>query len=392
MLDELRRHNAIVQERIMKSFGYADTEDFIQKGEDEIELIQKGEIDYDWELEKAVYADTAQNRRLNRVGQEYHRGRKKKNMDEGNDVGSGNNLGSQASKTDTSTLKKVASSDKAPSALKDAAKKELQNRGKGDKGGNKPESNRQKEVRLRKEVREFLKKTGTKLNTPEFYNKVKEIMERENVDSHIMSQALGGLYKTSGEMADAYGVIRRMASAKSDDGNDVEKKPENRKQKKERIRNEIQEFFKKTGTHNESTEYHKKLKDIMEREHLTMNSIINIAGNFMGASQAMKAMKAIKGMKASESGDGVNKVHEKVKKDTIKDILNNGAGAADDRFIDNNKTDYYKSVMKKYGVSDVGELADKLGEEDGGYEKYDKIYSKMLRQIPASAFHKEYGD
>lgn len=76
MLDELRRHNAIVQERIMKSFGYADTEDFIQKGEDEVELIQKGEIDYDWELEKAVYADTAENRKLGRVGQEYHRGRK----------------------------------------------------------------------------------------------------------------------------------------------------------------------------------------------------------------------------------------------------------------------------------------------------------------------------
>ena len=135
MLEELRRHNAIVQERIMKSFGYADTEDFIQKGEDEVELIQKGEIDYDWELEKAVYADTPKNRRLNRVGQEYHRGRKKKNADDGNEVGSGK-LSSQASKTDTSKLKKVASSDKAPKAMKDAAKKELQNRGKGDKGGN----------------------------------------------------------------------------------------------------------------------------------------------------------------------------------------------------------------------------------------------------------------
>ena len=78
MLEELRRYNALVQERIMKSFGYADTEDFIQKGEDEIELIQKGEIDYDFELEKAVYADTAENRKLGRVGQEYHRGKGKK--------------------------------------------------------------------------------------------------------------------------------------------------------------------------------------------------------------------------------------------------------------------------------------------------------------------------
>ena len=222
MIEELKRHNAIVRERIMKSFGYADTEDFIQKGEDEVELIQKGEIDYDWELEKAVYADTPQNRRLNRVGQEYHRSRKKKNMDDGNDGGSGK-LSSQASKTDTSTLKKVANSDKAPQAMKDAAKKALQNRG--------------------------------------------------------------------------------------------------------------------------------------------------------------------------ESGDdGRNKAHEQEKRDRIKGIRYNGAGVDTDIFIDNNKTDYYKSIMKKYGVSDVGELADKLGEEDGGYDKYDKIYTKMLRQIPASAFHKEYGD
>ena len=68
MLEELKKHNALVQERIMKSFGYVDTEDF----------MQKGEIDYDFELEKAVYADTAENRKLGRVGQEYHRGKGKK--------------------------------------------------------------------------------------------------------------------------------------------------------------------------------------------------------------------------------------------------------------------------------------------------------------------------
>ena len=86
-----------------------------------------------------------------------------------------------------------------------------------------------------------------------------------------------------------------------------------------------------------------------------------------------------------------NPTHEKAKSSAINKIINNGAGGSDDRFIDKNKTDYYKSVMKKYGVNNVGELADKLGEEEGGYEKYEKIYTKMLKQIPASAFHKEYG-
>ena len=77
MLEELKKHNSLVQERIMKSFGYKNTDEFIQKSEDVNALIQKGEIDYDFELEKAVYADTAENRKLGRVGQEYHRGRKK---------------------------------------------------------------------------------------------------------------------------------------------------------------------------------------------------------------------------------------------------------------------------------------------------------------------------
>ena len=309
MLEELKKHNAIVQERIMKSFGYADTEDFIQKGEDEIELIQKGEIDYDWELEKAVYADTAQNRRLNRVGQEYHRGRKKKNADDGNNGGSGK-LSSQASKTDTSTLKKVANSDKAPQAMKDAAKKELQNRGEDGDGGKKRESSPKRDARIKKEIKEFLKKTDTKLNTPKFYDKVKEIMERENIDNIKMFNAINRLYKTNAEYWDARDVIYKM------------EEPAGSREEKKR------------------------------------------------------------------------KIQEKVKKDVIKDILKNGAGPADDRFIDNNKTDYYKSVMKEYGVSDVGELADKLGEGEGnkGYRKYAKIYTNMLKQIPPSAFHKEYGD
>lgn len=310
MLEELKRHREMVQSRIQKSFESDGLR--IDSLNDEIFKAQETEVEYDDSIEKAKHNDGdmhpngkwvwVSSANGGKGDWRTNNGRAHKKHSAGGNEGGSEKLDSQASKTDTSTLKKVANSNKAPQDLKDAAKKELQSRG---EGGN---------------------------------------------------------------------------------------KPENRKQKEERIRNEIREFLKNTDTHNESTEYHKKLKDIMEREHLNMNSIINIAGNFMGASQAMKAMKAIKEMKSAESGNGKNDVHEKLKKDTIKDILNNGAGVADDRFIDNNKTDYYKSVMKKYGVSNVGELADKLGEEDGGYDELNKIYTKMLRQIPASAFYKEYGD
>jgi hypothetical protein len=79
MLEELRRQQDETKARILKSFGYDDAE-AIQKseeGESLNDLIRKGEVEVDDALEKAVYADTPQNRKLGRVGQEYHRGWKK---------------------------------------------------------------------------------------------------------------------------------------------------------------------------------------------------------------------------------------------------------------------------------------------------------------------------
>ena len=72
----LEQKKSEVRETIMKSFGYESTEDMLENL-DTTTAIRKGIVEYDDELEKAVYADTAQNRKLGRVGQEYHRGRKK---------------------------------------------------------------------------------------------------------------------------------------------------------------------------------------------------------------------------------------------------------------------------------------------------------------------------
>lgn len=103
-------------------------------------------------------------------------------------------------------------------------------------------------------------------------------------------------------------------------------------------------------------------------------------------------MKTLNVEQTKKQANVSNPIHERAKFDVIKDINHNGAGAHDDRFIDNNPTDYYRQIMKKYNVENVGELADKLGEEyDDGYERYAKIYTKMLKQIPADAFDKEYG-
>ena len=68
MFEEIRKHHELQKANILRGFGI--------NSEEELEFA-KGEIEYD-ELEKAVYADTAENRKLGRVGQEYKRGKGKK--------------------------------------------------------------------------------------------------------------------------------------------------------------------------------------------------------------------------------------------------------------------------------------------------------------------------
>lgn len=92
MLEELRRHREMVQGRIQKSFESngldldilkSENIDIFKAEENDAEysvndLIKAGVLEYDDSIEKAVYADTAENRKLGRVGQEYHRGKGKK--------------------------------------------------------------------------------------------------------------------------------------------------------------------------------------------------------------------------------------------------------------------------------------------------------------------------
>lgn len=103
------------------------------------EELQKGEQD---ELEKArhgTYADTAENRRLNRVGQEYgHKaeekqpsGQRTKKTEETSGAG-GKTVADHAANTDSKVLKKVVDDPNAKPELKEAAQAELKKRGEGE--------------------------------------------------------------------------------------------------------------------------------------------------------------------------------------------------------------------------------------------------------------------
>jgi hypothetical protein len=100
------------------------------------EEMQKAEQD---ELEKArhgTYADNAQNRKLNRVGQEYgHKaeekqpsGQRTKKTEEASGTG-GKTVADHAADTDSKVLKKVVDDPNAKPELKEAAQAELKKRG-----------------------------------------------------------------------------------------------------------------------------------------------------------------------------------------------------------------------------------------------------------------------
>lgn len=69
MFEEIQNHQNMVRDNILKGFN-PDLGVAIEENA----LFNKGEIEYD-EFQKAVYADTAENRKLGRVGQEW--GKKK---------------------------------------------------------------------------------------------------------------------------------------------------------------------------------------------------------------------------------------------------------------------------------------------------------------------------
>ena len=101
-----------------------------------VEEMQKAE---DEDIEKArhgTYADTAENRKLNRVGQEYgHKaeekqpsGQRTKKTEEASGSG-GKTVADHAADTDSKVLKKVVDDPNAKPELKQAAQAELKKRG-----------------------------------------------------------------------------------------------------------------------------------------------------------------------------------------------------------------------------------------------------------------------
>lgn len=126
MFEELNKRRQVVADNIAKSF------------ENDIEKARHG-----------VYGDTAQNRKLNRVGQEYGSKKKeeapsgKKQSSEKTEDGGSNKLSQSAAKASDKALERASKDPKASAEVKASAKKEIENRkassGESKKGVNSAE-------------------------------------------------------------------------------------------------------------------------------------------------------------------------------------------------------------------------------------------------------------
>ena len=102
-----------------------------------------------------------------------------------------------------------------------------------------------------------------------------------------------------------------------------------------------------------------------------------------------------RGIEKKEEKSEEDKKSERNKQRFVRDIIKNGAGKSTDDFMDEN-IKYYKDVLDKYGAKDFFDLGQKFEEkyendekDPYGYERYDRIYIKCLKQIPAEKFNNQ---
>lgn len=129
MFEELNRRRQAVAENISKSFEN-DIEKALGAGYDP----EGGDEDNVEKARHGVYGDTAQNRRLNRVGQEYGSKKKeeapsgKKQSSEKTEDSGSNKLSQSAAKASDKALERASKDPKASAEVKASAKKEMENR------------------------------------------------------------------------------------------------------------------------------------------------------------------------------------------------------------------------------------------------------------------------
>lgn len=199
MLEELKRHREMVQSRIQKSFEsdglrIDSLNDEIFKSQ-EIEdntsvnnLIKAGVLEFDETIEKAVYADTAENRKLGRVGQEYHRSKGRGQEEEPSERSgkiSVENICSDINKyfegdgiaSEKKMIKNKLRQAVENSSVYDVAKKMIKTFSSSKFNSSSPAQSAMSDEEIKEGVESYLKEFGIKLDT-----KTKKMLSVSNND------------------------------------------------------------------------------------------------------------------------------------------------------------------------------------------------------------------
>ena len=320
MFNPIEARKRLTQERIEKSFN---------DGLSVSEEIEKGR--------HGVYEDNAENRRKNRVGQEYGHAAQQKELS-GKQHGAAKTIDDHASAASDGALKRAAADEKAKPEVREAAKKELAKR-----------EAHQKEL------------------------------AKHSVNKKSDNNSSGS--------SDNGSVKEKPSSAKKKFIRDAEENGGNMWIDRFMEKNEkhFSEVLKKHGF-DSWDDFQKYGEDGPDDYDKIWKKCVNAIPNSAFEKDDDKAAKKDEIIKKLKQNATESKEAIKAKSSRLKRMLEDGANKDDSMFMSKNES-YFKDVLEKHGFDSWDDF-EEWGADgaDGDWDKYEKIFKTCFNKIPADKF------
>lgn len=352
MFNPIEARKRLTQERIEKSFN---------DGLSVSEEIEKGR--------HGIYEDNAENRRKNRVGQEYGHAAQQKELS-GKQHGAAKTIDDHASAASDEALKRAAADERAKPEVREAAKKELSKRAETNKEIEKHHSSGVGDKSGNKNDEPLIDKNGNENRNHPKIKRMNELFMK-------MSYSDDGL--TEDEYNEYRGLLQELHEQKTNNKNWM------------KIHASPEEYAKKFGSSNNSSVSENDVKSFLTQklgdDDVTdelVSDVMEVVNQHRAAAQ--KKNETINKIKqnAAES-----KETKKEKSRRLKQILENGTDKHDSVFMSNNES-YFKDVLSKYGFDSWDDF-EEWGADgaDDDWDKYEKIFKTCFNKIPAEKFLKK---
>lgn len=399
MFNPIESRKRLIQERIEKSFN-----DGLRVSEE----IEKGR--------HGIYEDNAENRRKNRVGQEYGHATQQKELSGKQHVAAKpdgkESISNQAAWASDDALKRAAADEKANPEVREAAKKELAKREAHQKElekRNGVESNSNLSTKDSKEIKQIDKK----LKNLDYQMK-QTIKERDADESYTPSDDPDDFDYYENTIAAQEKEIARLKKRKenilkelekrsgSSDNGSVKEKPSSAKKKFIRDAEEnggnmrIDRFMEKNEKHFSEVlkkhgfdswdDFQKYGEDGPDDYDKIWKKCVNAIPNSAFEKDDDKAAKKDEIIKKLKQNATESKEAIKAKSSRLKRMLEDGANKDDSMFMSKNES-YFKDVLEKHGFDSWDDF-EEWGADgaDGDWDKYEKIFKTCFNKIPADKF------